>query len=190
MCSGRKTTHSQLWHLGSFLGVWRFWWEQEWVDQIHSPCSEITPTSAGSSSDLRCCGLACLRRDMLLLDAAVVVSVLAMMLMMMMMLMLLRPEMSLRFADTSAKSEWINSHTRKKFVNSLNAERQRGQRRWRRERRKYLKLAGAAAAAFSSCVAAAAAVTVRWIAHVGIIIMIVNNAPAINGTVWRWGGLA
>lgn len=47
---------------------------------------------------------------------------------------------------------------------------------WRREReeerKKYinLKLAG---------VAAAAAVAVRWIAHVGIIIMIVNNASRL-----------
>lgn len=73
------------------------------ADRIHSPCSETTPASAGSSSDLRCCGLACLRRDMLL------ASVLAM-------LLLLRSGMPLRFADTSAKkgSECINTLFKKK----------------------------------------------------------------------------
>lgn len=81
------------------------------ADQIHSPCSEITPASAGSSSDLRCCGLACLRRDMLL---ALVVA----------MLLRLRSEMCLRFADTSAKSEWIN--TQKVRKQSGGGERERG----------------------------------------------------------------
>lgn len=60
--------------------------------------------------------------------------------------------------------------THKKFANSLVAG----------EGTKYLKLAG---------VAAAAAVAVRWIAHVGIIIMIVNNAsrlmaPCEGGEDW------
>lgn len=77
------------------------------------------------------------------------------------MLLRLRSEMCLRFADTSAKSE----STHKKFANSLVAERER-----RREKNINLKLAG---------VAAAAAVAVRWIAHVGIIIMIVNNASRL-----------
>lgn len=86
------------------------------ADQIHSPCSEITPASAGSSSDLRCCGLACLRRDMLL---ALVVA----------MLLRLRSEMCLRFADTSAKSE----STHKKFANSLVAERERRREKYKSE---------------------------------------------------------
>lgn len=74
---------------------------------IHSPCSETTPASAGSSSDLRCCGLACLRRDMLLASGLA-------------MRLLLRSDMSLRFADASAKSDWnqrattTNKQTKKK----------------------------------------------------------------------------
>jgi len=77
------------------------------ADRTHSPCcSEITPAIAGSSSDLRCCGLACLRRDMLLLllmrrllaAASVAASAPAMLL-----LLLVRSVMPLRFADTSAE---------------------------------------------------------------------------------------
>lgn len=67
----------------------------------------------------------------------------------------------------------MNKRTKKKFANSLIAERREG---------KNVILAGVAASA-------AAVVAVRWIAHVGIIIMIVNNAsrlmaPCEGGEDW------
>lgn len=105
--------------------------------------------------------MACLRRDMLLASRLA-------------MILLLRSEMSLRFADTSATSDW-NQHTK-----SLRKQSGSGQGEKRRQKKKNLKLAG---------VAAAAALAVRWIAHVGIIIMIVNNAsrlmaPCEGGEDW------
>lgn len=82
------------------------WMRGASADRIHSPCSEFTPARAGSSSDLRCCGLACLRRDMLLLLSGLE-----------MLLLSSRSEMRLRFAAASAKSERINAH--KKLTESV-----------------------------------------------------------------------
>lgn len=91
------------------------------------------------------------------------------------MLLLLRSGMSLRFADTSAKSG-MNQHTKSSQIVWQRRELEVG------GGGKNVKLAGGAAAA-------AAAVAVRWIAHVGIIIMIVNNAsrlmaPCEGGEDW------
>lgn len=66
-------------------------------------------------------------------------------------------------------------NTQKVYANSLAADRAE-----EKNKKKNLKLAG---------VAAAAALAVRWIAHVGIIIMIVNNAsrlmaPCEGGEDW------
>lgn len=78
--------------------------------------------------------------------------------------------------DVSAFCRYISEErlesTRKKFSDSLKAD-------WVEEKNN-LKLAG---------VSAAAALAVRWIAHVGIIIMIVNNAsrlmaPCEGGEDW------
>lgn len=160
------------------------------ADRIHSPCSETTPASAGSSSDLRCCGLACLRRDMLL------ASVLAM-------LLLLRSGMPLRFADTSAKkgSECINTLFKKKRKRTTTTTKKKEKRKkeWKKSSQTVLVAAGAERAGGQKregrknnvklAGAAAAAVAVRRIAHVGIIIMTVNNAsrlmaPCEGGEDW------
>ena len=133
--------------------------------------------------------MACLRRDMLL------ASVLTM-------LLLLRSGMPLRFADTSAKrGANVSTHSSKKKKEKK--KKQKGQQQKKREekssqtvlvvagaerakggqksegRKNNVKLAGAAAAAGA----------VRRIAHVGIIIMIVNNAsrlmaPCEGGEDW------
>ena len=161
---------------------------QSSADRIHSPCSETTPASAGSSSDLRCCGLACLRRDMLL------ASVLTM-------LLLLRSGMPLRFADTSAKrGANVSTHSSKKKEKKKKKKGQKKKKREEKSSQTVLVVAGAERAKGGQksegrknnvklAGAAAAAGAVRRIAHVGIIIMIVNNAsrlmaPCEGGEDW------
>lgn len=82
--------------------------------------------------------------------------------------------------DVSAFCRYISDErlesTHKKFTQTV--WQRAGEKR--RQKKKNLKLAG---------VAAAAALAVRWIAHVGIIIMIVNNAsrlmaPCEGGEDW------
>ena len=123
------------------------------------------------------------------------------------MLLLLRSGMPLRFADTSAKkgSECINTlfKKRKGTTTTTTKKKKKGKKRKKKERKKssqtVLVVAGAERAGGQKregrknnvklAGAAAAAVAVRRIAHVGIIIMIVNNAsrlmaPCEGGEDW------